>query len=126
MAHDKHAHLVHELAAELGPLFTKSKQAVYLYLDDEHKTCNSAFVKLLGYKNVKEWVENPYPIEDVDAKDQKKGIKAYMNASGKLVASSLTGTMVKKNGKKFKAEIIMAPLPYKKEVFVLHFITPSK
>lgn len=125
MAHNQHVHLVHELAEMLSPLFTKSKQAVYLYLDDEHKTCNSTYAKLLGYKNVQEWVENLYPIDDVDPKDQPKGIKAYMNASGKLQGSTLTGTMIKKNGRKFKAEIIMVPLPYKKEVFVLHFINPK-
>jgi len=125
MAHEKHVHLVHELAEMLSSLFTKSKQAVYLYLDDEHKTCNSAYAKLLGYKSIKEWVDNLYPIDDVDPKDQPKGIKAYMNASEKLQGSSSTGTMVKRNGRKFKAEIIMVPLPYKKEVFVLSLINPK-
>lgn len=125
MAHNKHAHLVHELEELISPLFTKSKQPIYLYLDDEHKTCNKAYAALLGYKNVQEWVENLYPVDDFDPKDQPKGIKAFMNATEKLQASTTSGTMVKQNGKKIKAEITMVPLPYKKEVFLLTFISPK-
>ena len=121
-----HLHLVKELAEELKPVLSKSPQAIYLYLDDEHKICNKKFADLLGYKSVNEWVDNQYPISDVDEKDQEKGIKAYMNASRKFIASTLTGTWIKKDGKKIKAEITLAPISYKGEVFVLHFISPAK
>ena len=121
-----HLHLIKELAEELKPVLSKSPQAIYLYLDDEHKTCNKKFADLLGYKSVKAWVDNQYPISDVDEKDQEKGIEAYMNASRKFKASTFSGTLVKKNGKKIKAEIIMAPISYKGEVFVPHFISEKK
>jgi len=126
MAHDQHAHLVHEVGTMLEPILSKSPQGVYIYLDDAHKTCNKKYAQMMGYKSVKEWVDNEYPLDDVDEKDQQKGIKAYMNAAEKLQASSTTATLVKQNKRKFKAEIIMVPFTYKKEVFVLHFVTPKK
>ena len=36
---------------------------------------------MLGYSTIAEWVANQYPISDVIEEDQKKGIKAYMDAS---------------------------------------------
>ena len=125
MAHDQHAHLIHEVGEMLAPVLSKSPQGVYIYLDDAHKTCNKKYAQMLGYKSVKEWVDNEYPIDDVDPKDQPKGIKAYMSASEKLTAGVQTATFIKKGGKKFKAEIIMVPFTYKNEVFVISFITPK-
>ena len=121
-----HLHLVKELAEQLEPVLSKSPQAIYLYLDDEHKTCNKKFADMLGYKSVKEWVDNQYPISDVLEADQEKGIEAYMNASRKFKASTIQVTLVKKDGKKIKAEITFAPITYKNEVFVLHFISEKK
>lgn len=127
MAHDEHhKHLVKELADQLEPVFSNSPQAIYLYLDDEHKICNQKFADMLGYKSIREWVDNQYPISDVLEKDQEKGIKAYMDASRKLKASTMSATLVKKGGKKIKAEIIFAPITYKGEVFVIHFISEKK
>lgn len=127
MAHSEHhAHLVKELAEQLEPVFSNSPQAIYLYLDDEHKICNKKFADMLGYSSVQKWVENQYPIGDVIEADQEKGIKAYMEASEKLKASKLSVTFVRKGGKKRKAEVIMVPIIYRNEVFVLHFITQEK
>ncbi len=127
MAHDPHhEHLIKEIAEMFAPLFAKSPQAIYLYLDDEHKICNTKFAKLVGYKSVQEWVENQFPVSDVDEKDRERVIKAYYQASRKLVTQSLTATVVTKTGKKIKTEVIMAPITYRGEVFVLHFISPKK
>ena len=124
MAHDiHHLHLVKELAEQLKPVLANSPQGIYLYLDDEHKTCNKKFADMLGYKSVKAWVDNQYPISDVVEEDQEKGIEAYMNASRKFKASTFEATIIKKDGKKFKAQITLAPITYKNEVFVLHFIS---
>jgi len=107
----------------LKPLFSKSSQGIVLYLDDEHKTCNEKYAKMLGYKNVKEWEKNEYPVDDIDPKDQDKAIKAFMRVSEKLETTAATGTMRKQNGGKFKAEVTMVPLPYKGEIFVLEFFS---
>lgn len=124
--HPHHEHLVKELTDQLKPVFSKSPHAVYLYLDDEHKSCNKKFADMLGYASPAAWVANQYPLDDVVAKDQKKVIKAYTNASQKFISTTLSASMKTKRGKKIKAEITFVPLPYQGEVFVLHFISPKK
>ncbi len=127
MAHDEHhKHLIKEIAEQFEPVLSKSPQAIYIYLDDEHKICNQKFADLLGYKSIQEWVDNEYPVEDVDEADQDKGIKAYMDASTKFKAATFSGSFIKKDGKKIKAEVMMVPVTYKNEVFVLHFISEGK
>ncbi len=65
MTHDQHhEHLIAEVEELYKPILSKSPQAIYIYLDDEHKTCNKKFSSLLGYKSVKEWVDNEYPLAD--------------------------------------------------------------
>jgi PAS domain S-box-containing protein len=124
MAHDEHhEHLVKELADQLAPIFNKSEQAIYLYLDDTHKICNQKFADLLGYKSIEEWVKNETPVSDVSEEDQEKVIEAYGRASGKFNASKISASIVAKGGEKISTEIVMVPITYKGEVFVLHFIT---
>lgn len=124
MAHDiHHEHLIKELTEQLEPVFSKSPQGVYLYLDDTHKSCNEKFADLLGYKSVQEWVENEYPVGDIVEEDQEKTIDAYMNASEKFVAAKVSAKCTKKDGKIIQTEFIMVPISYRDEIFVLHFVT---
>ena len=124
MTHDPHhEHLIKEVAEMLRPVLSKSPQGVYIYLDDEHKICNKKYAEMLGYKSVSEWVKNPYPIDDTLEKDQEKGIKAYMDASEKFKASSFSGSLVTKKGRKIKTSVTVVPFTYKGEVFVLHFFS---
>lgn len=125
MAHDiHHDHLIEELTKQLEPIFSRSPQGIYLYLDDEHKSCNKKFADMLGYKSPAQWAANEYPIGDVAEKDQDKGIKAYMDASRNFKATTLPATWVRKDGKKIETTVTLAPITYKEEVFVLHFISP--
>lgn len=127
MAHDvHHIHLVKELTEELEPVFSRSPQAIYLYLDDAHKSCNKKFADMLGYSTPQEWAANEYPISDVSQEDQEKGINAYMDASRNFKSSTLSATWIKKDGTKIKTTVTMAPITYKGESFVLHFITEKK
>ncbi|MBI3397518.1 PAS domain-containing protein [Candidatus Woesebacteria bacterium] len=108
MAHNpQHEHLIKEVAELFKPVLSKSPQAIYIYLDDEHKICNQKFAKMLGYGSPQEWVANKYPVTDVEEKDQEKVIKDYMDASRKFKSSSLKATLVRKDGKKIKTSIIM-------------------
>ena len=123
MAHDvHHEHLVRELTEQLEPVLSNSPQAIYLYLDDEHKTCNQKFADLLGYSSIQEWVDNQTPVSDVAEEDQEKVIEAYGEASENFKASALSVSVVKKDGTKLKVNIIMSPIVYKGETFVIHFI----
>ena len=125
--HDPHhEHLIKEIAELFKPVLSKSPQAIYIYLDDTHKICNKKFADLLGYKSIQEWVDYQTPVSDVDEKDQEKVINAYMDASRNLKASTVNVNVVKKSGEKMRVEVAMSPVSYKDEVFVIHFISPSK
>lgn len=121
-----HEHLIKEVADLFAPIFEKSPQAVYIYLDDTHKICNKKFADMVGYASVEEWVANEFPVGDVLEEDQEKVIKAYTDASTNFKAAKLSATVVKKNGEKLSTDIIMTPFTYKNEVFVVHFISPKK
>lgn len=127
MVHDEHhEHLVRELAEQLNPVFSNSPQAIYLYLDDVHKICNQKFVDMLGYGSIDEWVSNESPVGDVSEEDQPKLIEAYGEASENYKASTTSVTIVKKDDTRIKTKVIMTPISYKGEVFVLHFISEEK
>lgn len=126
MENKHHIHLIKELAEQFEPVFSNSPQGVYIYLDDEHKICNKKFADMVGYKSVEQWVANEYPVADVIEGDQKKVINAYGEASRSFKASKILASIMKKDGKKIKVNVIMSPISYKGEVFVIHFITEEK
>jgi hypothetical protein len=118
-----HEDLLKEIAREQKPILDKSGQAVFIYLDDTHKICNKKYAALLGYKSVAAWVANEFPIDDIVEKDQPKVIKAYIRASEKLEANSVTATFKNvKTGKLVKARIFMAPFVYQGHVLAMEFI----
>jgi PAS domain S-box-containing protein len=124
MVHDEHhEQLVRELAEQLKPIFSNSPQAIYLYLDDTHKICNQKFADLLGYNSISDWVENETPVSDVTESDQEKVIRAYGQASENFKASQLSVRINTKNGETINTQVIMVPITYKEEVFVIHFIS---
>ena len=127
MAHNvHHEHLIKEVSELLKPILSKSPQAIYVYLDDQHKICNQKFADLLGYKSIQEWVDNETPVSDVAQEDQDKVIEAYGRACEKFEASRLDVHINTRNGETIHTQVIMAPITYKNEVFVLHFINPLK
>lgn len=124
MAHDQHhEHLVKELTEQLEPVFSNSPQAIYLYLDDAHKICNQNFADLVGYSSIQQWVDNETSVSDVVEEDQEKVIQAYGQASEHFKASQLEVGINTKDGKQVHVKVIMAPVTYRGEVFVIHFIS---
>jgi len=119
-----HEELVKGITEQMKPVLDKSDQAIYLYLDDTHKVCNNKFANLLGYKSPKEWADAEAPLSDVVEEDQKSVIKAYMNASEKILANS-TEVRVKniKTGKVVKTRMIIAPIGYAGHIFTAHFFS---
>jgi carbohydrate-binding DOMON domain-containing protein len=119
-----HEELVSGLSEQLNQILEKSDQAVYVYLDDEHKNCNKKFADLLGYKSVKEWVEIDAPLADVVEEDQGKVITAYMNTMEKLIASQVEVSMRNvKTGKLVKTKMILVPIAFRGHLFSLQFIS---
>jgi len=100
----------------------KSGQAIYIYLDDNHKVCNKKFANLLGYKSPKEWADGEAPLSDVVEEDQQRVIDAYMKASEKMVASAIEVKVKNiKTGNIIKTRMIIAPVGHAGHVFTAHF-----
>ena len=120
--HKHHEQLVEGIAEQMKPVLEKSKQGIYLYLDDNHKVCNKKFADLLGYKSPKAWADEEAPLADVVEEDQQNVIDAYMNASEKMVASTVDVRMKNiKTGKIAKNRMIIVPMGYSGHVFTAHF-----
>lgn len=125
MDEDKHhEELVKGIKEQMKRVLEKSPQAVYLYLDDNHKVCNKKFADLLGYKSPKEWADTEAPLADVVEDDQQSVIDAYMDASEKMVANALEVRMKNvKTGKIVKTRMIIAPVGHAGHVFTAHFFS---
>ena len=120
---EHHEELVKGFHAQLKQIFDSSQQAIYLYLDDNHKVCNKKFAEMLGFRSPEEWsrVENPLEV-GVDKMSQDAVVSAYRNAMEKLVASKIHVKLRKKAGGTFFASMIMVPVAYQGHMFALHFI----
>jgi len=117
-----HEELVKGIAEQMKPVMAKSEQAIYLYLDDNHKVCNKKFADLIGYKSPKEWAEAEAPLSDVLEEDQQSVIDAYMNASEKMAAGCLEVRVKNiKTGKIVKTRMIVAPVGHAGHVFTAHY-----
>jgi hypothetical protein len=119
-----HEELVKGMTEQMKPVLEKSEQAIYIYLDDNHKVCNKKFADLLGYKSPKEWADAEAPLSDVVEEDQQSVINAYMNASEKMVASAIEVRVKNiKTGKIVKTRMIIAPVGHAGHVFTVHFFS---
>ena len=119
-----HEALVKGITEQMKPVLEKSEQAIYIYLDDNHKVCNKKFADLLGYKSPKEWADVEAPLSDVVEEDQQSVINAYMNASEKMVASAIEVRAKNvKTGKIVKTRMIIAPVGHAGHVFTAHFFS---
>ena len=117
-----HEELVAGVTEQMKPVLENSSQAIYIYLDDEHKVCNQRFADLLGYKSPEEWADTDAPLSDVVEEDQPGVIEAYINASEKMLASSNEVKMMNvKTGRIVKTRMIIAPVSYAGHVFTVHF-----
>lgn len=118
-----HEDLVSGFYNQLKEIFDSSEQAIYLYLDDNHKVCNEKFAKMQGYSTPEEWAKVENPLEaGVDKSSQAAVVSAYRKAMEKLSASKIDVTLKKKTGETFDASIIMVPVAYQGHLFALHYI----
>jgi len=119
-----HEELVKGIAQQMKPVLEKSGQAIYIYLDDNHKVCNKKFAELLGYRSPKDWADAEAPLSDVVEEDQQGVIDAYMKASEKMVASAIEVKVKNiKTGNIFKTQMIIAPIGHTGHVFTAHFLS---
>ena len=85
-----HEELVKGLYEQMKPVLDKSEQPIYIYLDDNHKTCNNKFAAMLSYKSPEEWAEiNGFLDIFVDEKSRETLSTTYWNAVNKMVVSTI-------------------------------------
>lgn len=121
--HQHHEDLIKGIFKEQKMILNKSPQAIYIYLDDNHKVCNKKFADLLGYKSTGEWAKMDTPLADVVEKDQQIVIDAYTLASEKLLASKIEIRFKNVKTKRIvKASLIMVPIVFNGHVMVMHFL----
>jgi hypothetical protein len=120
-----HEELVSGIQQQLKEVFNTSEQAIYLYLDDEHKVCNKKFATLLGYKSPNEWATEKKSMISisVDEKSQGSLVSAYRNAMEKCIGSQISVTWKRKDGGQVKTTVIIVPISFSGHLFALHFIT---
>lgn len=119
-----HKELVKGLYEQMKKIFESSEQAMYLYLDDNHKACNRKFAALLGYKSPKEWAEvkgalGPFVAE----KSQETLSSAYWKAMNQMIASTIPVTWKKKSGGTVDTTVILVPMAYAGHLFAVHFVS---
>ena len=120
-----HEGVIDGAASELAPVLENSSQSVYIYLDDEHKSCNKNFAKLLGYRSPREWadVKANFPEAFVDPKSRAALVAAYRDAMEQAAGSQVEITWKKKDGTPVKTKTILVPFIHQGHALALHFIT---
>jgi hypothetical protein len=124
MAQEHHEELIKGISEQLAPILRKSKQAVYISLDDTLKVCNEKFAKLLGYRSAKDWAAIHMPLSDIDEASRDGVVAAHENATDKFIASSLDIALRNvKTNKLIRARMIIVPMVYRGHVFAIHFLS---
>ena len=124
VVHQHHEDLITGISKQMKPVLENSGQGIYLYLDDDHKVCNKKFAVMLGYKSPKEWAATEAPLSDVIEADQDIVIKAYVEASEKMMAGAVEVRFKNvKTEKILKVRMIIAPIGFGGHVFIAHYFS---
>lgn len=119
-----HEELVQVLYDQLRPIFDKSEQPMFIYLDDNHKACNGKFAEMLGFKSPQDWADRQGFLEIFVAENSRETLmNAYWSAMNKMVASTIPLTWMTKNGSKIDSTMILVPMYSQGHMFSVHFVT---
>jgi PAS domain S-box-containing protein len=121
----QHQEIINGVGQQFKEIFEESLQAIYIYLDDSHKTCNQRFASLLGYKSIEEWSAIDEPFTDAFVTDESNEIlvSTYGKAMEDKIGSNIEVSWKKKSGESVKTSVTIVPISYKGELLALHFIT---
>lgn len=109
---------------QMKMILDSSEQPMNIYLDDNHKACNSRFAALLGYKSPQEWAAIKGFIDPcVAEKSQKTVASAYWDAMEKMIGSTIQVTWKKKDGGTIDSTVIFVPMAYQEHLFAVHFVS---
>lgn len=125
--HDHHEDLIEGLHKQLEPILDSSSQAVYVYLDDNHKICNKKFADLLGYASPEEWAQISDSFTDTFVEDssQKTLVTTFQEAMEKMTGSKIDVRWKKKDGGSVDTSVILVPFSHDDHIFAVHFISEN-
>jgi PAS domain S-box-containing protein len=123
MATVAHDDVIPALADHLRPVFEQSPDGVYVWLDEEHWTCNEQLARLFGY-TVEELENTPYLLQRfVHEVDQEAFSWNYWNRVQPLAfPATFRFRGVRKDGSVFQAETDMIPLSFGGHTLAYHFV----
>ena len=123
--HKNHEDLIKNIENQLRPILDSSKQAIYVYLDDNQKICNENFAQLLGYSSAQDWAQTSGPFADtfVEPKSQNTLVSAYQDAMEEMVGSKISVTWTKKNGGSVETSVILVPFSYDDHLYAVHYVS---
>ena len=123
----EHVKILKELSEQFQPLFEKSPEGIYLYIDEVHKICNERLANMFGL-TVKEWESmEGFVNKHADGEDVELIVDNYnMHIHQTLTPTRFRFTGVRKDESKFKAETDMIPFPWRGEMLAFHFVREVK
>jgi PAS domain-containing protein len=121
---ENHEDLIRGISEQQRSILDSSRQAVYIYLDDNHFVFNQKFASLLGYDSAKELQDFKGSLLPalVSGKSQKLLVDAFQKAMNNMEASSVEIFWKKKMGGEVKTTVILTPLIYDGKLFAIHYI----
>jgi PAS domain S-box-containing protein len=125
--HALHERWIAELEKEYAPLFEACPDGVYIYIDDEHKTCNQKLADLLG-QDVRHFkAMESYLDECVDEGSIDLVIHTYMKHFAEETRPIRIEYVARRSdGTTFPATLHQVPIVHDGELMVLGFIKPSE
>ena len=112
-----------ELAEHLFPVFDASPDGVYVWLDEEHWTCNERLAALFGYA-VAELENTPGLLQRL-VHEEDQGVFSW-NYWNRVRTAAFPVTFrfrgVRKDGSSFAAETDMIPLAFGGHTVAYHFV----
>ncbi len=119
----EHEKILEELMEQFQPLFQKSPDGIYLYIDEVHKICSERFAKMFGL-TVKAWVAMEGFVNKHAAEaDQEMIIRNYHeHIHQSLTPVRFRMQAIRKDRSTFNAEVDMIPFPWRGEMIAFHFV----
>jgi PAS domain S-box-containing protein len=119
----QHDEALRDLTAHFQPILDRSPDGVYLWLDENHMTCNEQFARLFGASS-KEWNARPPLLGDFVAEgDQEFFAQNYERTVSRLahpVTFRFRGRRL--DGSTFAAETDMIPIAFRGHAAAYHFV----
>lgn len=120
VAHDD---VIPHLAEHLRPIFDASPDGVYIWLDEEHWTCNERLARMFGYA-VEELENTPHFLQRLVAEEDQGVFSSnyWTRVQGLAFPVTLRFRAVHRDGSTFHAETDMIPFTFGGHTIAYHFV----